>query len=102
LLDSTPFYGIEQGGKFVALAGTHITSPETGIGVVGWVITQPEHRGRGYATACTSAVTSEFYRMGLSLAALNVRQDNPPAIRAYEKIGFAINNALWEGEAKRK
>ncbi len=102
LLDSTPFYGIEQDGRFISIAGTHIVSPETGIGVVGWVFTNPEHRGKGYATLCTSAVSAEFFRMGLTTLALNVRQDNQPAIRAYQRIGFVINNPLWEGEAARK
>jgi ribosomal protein S18 acetylase RimI-like enzyme len=100
ILSSMPFYGIAEGDQLIAMAGTHIFSPETGIGVVGWVYTHPDYRGRGYAARCTSAVTSEFFREGLTLAALNVRQDNAPAIRAYTKLGFAINNTLWEGEAQ--
>lgn len=101
LLETMPFYGITEGDQWVAMAGSHILSPETGIGVVGWVYTHPDYRGRGYATRCTSAVTSEFFREGLTLVALNVRRDNAPAIRAYTKLGFVINNTLWEGEAQR-
>ncbi|HEX3051535.1 MAG TPA: GNAT family N-acetyltransferase [Aggregatilineaceae bacterium] len=33
---------------------------------------------------------------------LNVRQDNAPAIRVYEKLGFQVGGAFIEGPALRK
>jgi ribosomal protein S18 acetylase RimI-like enzyme len=94
------FYGVEEAGEIVALAGTHIAAPEVGIGAVGFVFTYPEWRGRGYAQACTAAVTRDLLAMGCSLVALNVRQDNGPAVRAYERLGYTIHNALREGTGR--
>lgn len=102
LLERDPFFGIELDGEFVAVAGTHIFSPEIGIAVVGWVFTHPDQRGKGFATACTGAVTADYFRRGVPSAALNVVQDNLPAVRAYHRLGYGINNALWEGGGVRR
>jgi RimJ/RimL family protein N-acetyltransferase len=81
------YYGIRVGGKLVAAAGTHVISPSARMGVVGNVLTHVDHRGRGYATAVTSAVTEELLR-GCDHVVLNVRSDNPPALAAYRRLGY--------------
>jgi ribosomal protein S18 acetylase RimI-like enzyme len=81
------YYGIRVGGKLVAAAGTHVISPAARLGVVGNVLTHTDHRGRGYATAVTSAVTEELLR-GCDHVVLNVRSDNPPALAAYRRLGY--------------
>ncbi len=83
------FYGVEENGQIMAVAGTHIISKVEKIGAVGYVFTHRAARGKGYATLCTGAVTEALFGLGIDLVALNVRQDNPPAIRAYENS--AIN-----------
>jgi ribosomal protein S18 acetylase RimI-like enzyme len=55
--------------------------------VVGNVLTHVEHRGRGYATAVTGAVTEELLRT-CEYVVLNVRSDNPPALQAYRRLGY--------------
>jgi ribosomal protein S18 acetylase RimI-like enzyme len=50
-------------------------------------MTLADYRGRGYATAVTSAVTAELLRF-CDQAVLNVRADNPPALQAYRKLGY--------------
>ncbi len=82
------YYGIRVGGRLVSAAGTHVVSPTARIGVVGNVLTHVEHRGRGYAAAVTSAVTEELLRT-CDEVVLNVRSDNPPALQAYRRIGYA-------------
>ena len=52
------------------------------------VLTQPEFRGRGYAEATTSAVTAQLLEF-CDHVVLNVRSDNPPALNAYRRLGFA-------------
>ncbi len=94
------FYGVEDGGRLLAVAGTHIIASAERIGAVGYVFTHPEARGKGYATACTGAVTRDLLDQGIDLVALNVRQDNPPAIRAYEKLGYVRHSALYEGAGR--
>ncbi|HEY3072413.1 MAG TPA: GNAT family N-acetyltransferase [Candidatus Limnocylindrales bacterium] len=82
------YYGIRVNGRLVSAAGTHVISPQARLGVVGNVLTSPEYRGRGYATATTAAVTAELLRT-CDHVVLNVRSDNPPALQAYRRLGYA-------------
>jgi RimJ/RimL family protein N-acetyltransferase len=82
------YYGIRIGGRLIAAAGTHVISPAARLGVVGNVFTHVDHRGRGYATAVTGAVTAELLRT-CDEVVLNVRTDNPPALQAYRRLGYA-------------
>jgi ribosomal protein S18 acetylase RimI-like enzyme len=81
------YFGMRAGGKLIAAAGTHVISRETRLAVVGNVLTQAEHRGRGYATAVTGAVTAELL-LACDQVVLNVRADNPPALQAYRRLGY--------------
>ncbi|MHB8629529.1 MAG: GNAT family N-acetyltransferase [Aggregatilineales bacterium] len=101
LFDSGLFYGIIEGDQIVSMAGTHIISPAERIGAVGYVFTHPDARGKGYARRCTNAVTHHLFERGLTLVALNVKQDNTAAIRAYERIGYVRHLPLWEGVGRR-
>jgi ribosomal protein S18 acetylase RimI-like enzyme len=82
------YYGIRVNGRLVAAAGTHVIGREARIGVVGNVLTQPEFRGRGYARATTGAVTAHLLEF-CDHVVLNVRSDNPPALSAYRRLGYA-------------
>ncbi len=82
------YYGIRVGGRLVAAAGTHVISPQARLAVVGNVLTHIDYRGRGYATAVTGAVTADLLRT-CDQVALNVRSDNPPALQAYRRLGYA-------------
>ncbi|MFL5756603.1 MAG: GNAT family N-acetyltransferase, partial [Chloroflexota bacterium] len=54
------YFGIRVNGRLVSAAGTHVISRNARLGVVGNVLTHVDHRGHGYATAVTSAVTAEL------------------------------------------
>lgn len=94
------YYGIRVGGRLVSAAGTHVISREARMAVVGNVLTHAAHRGRGYATAVTSAVTAELLRYCDDVV-LNVRADNPPAIQAYRKLGY-IEHCRFEERLIRR
>ena len=94
------YYGIRVNGKLVAAAGTHVISRNARLAVVGNVLTQPEHRGRGYAQAVTSAVTAELLRY-CDQVVLNVRSDNPPAVAAYLRLGYAEHCRFEERLVRR-
>jgi GNAT superfamily N-acetyltransferase len=81
------YYGIRAGGRLVSAAGTHVISRTARLAVVGNVLTHADHRGRGYATAVTSAVTADLLR-SCDQVVLNVRSDNPPALAAYRRLGY--------------
>jgi ribosomal protein S18 acetylase RimI-like enzyme len=87
-VDHGVFYGIMGGKSLVAAAGTHLVSRSYGVAAVGNVFVHPEHRKRGLGSAVTGAVVAELLRLGAHLVILNVAQDNGPAIRMYERMGF--------------
>jgi ribosomal protein S18 acetylase RimI-like enzyme len=94
------YYGIRVGRRLVAAAGTHVVGRDARIAVVGNVLTQPEYRGRGYAEATTSAVTAELLKF-CDHVVLNVRADNPPALNAYRRLGYAEHVRFDERLAHR-
>ena len=87
-LNDGVYYGIRVNGTLVAAAGTHVVSPTARLAVIGNVLTHVDYRGRGFATAVTGAVTAELLRT-CDQVVLNVRSDNPPALAAYRRLGFA-------------
>jgi len=95
------FYGVFEDGRLVAAAGTHLISPTYGVAAVGNVLTHPDCRGRGYATAATSAVVAELQGRGIRDIVLNVSQKNATAIRIYERLGFERYCSFFEGSAVR-
>ncbi len=82
------YYGIRVSGRLVAAAGTHVISQSARLAVVGNVLTHVDYRGRGFATAVTGAVTAELLRT-CDQVVLNVRSDNPSALQAYRRLGYA-------------
>ena len=88
-----PLYSLFINNELVSYAGSFLQLPQ--VWMIGGVYTNPDHRNKGYATQTTSAVTEEALR-NAEAAALFVRSDNFPAIKAYEKIGFRkIGEKLW-------
>ena len=81
------YYGIETSGQLLSAAGTHLVSPTFGVAAVGNIFTHPNHRRRGYGTACTSQVVEELLAQNLDVV-LNVNRENAEAIGVYKKLGF--------------
>ena len=101
LADGT-FFGVWEGGDLVAAGGTHLVEPSEGVAAVGNIYTRRDRRGRGLATRVTSAVTAALLRRGLPTVALNVNRRNAPAVRVYERLGFARYCPFKEGVAVRE
>jgi ribosomal protein S18 acetylase RimI-like enzyme len=93
------FYGVFQDGHLVSAAGTHMVSPTYGVAAIGNVVTHRDSQGRGLGTAVVGAVAEELLRLGIRDIVLNTREDNAPAIRLYEKLGFERYCAFYEGLA---
>jgi len=87
MLATGKYFGCLVDDRVLAVAGVHVCSDEYKVGVLGSIATHPDHRGRGLATALTSHLTAELVNEG-KLICLNVKADNVPAIRCYEKLGF--------------
>lgn len=100
-IDAGVYRGIFVEGRLVAVAGTHVVSRHEGVAVVGNVFTHRQHRGRGYATAATSAVTAALLEYCEDVV-LTVDPNNRPAVRAYEKLGYREACHLVEASATRR
>ena len=101
-IDRVIYYGAFADNQLVSVAGTHVVSPEMSIGVVGNVFTHPSHRGRGLATRTTARVTKALFDCGCSLVALTVDPTNAPAVRAYERLGYAAGAPVVEAHLERR
>ena len=95
------FYGVQQDGNLVSVAGVHLASLHTSIGAIGNVFTHPAYRGRGFAGRCVSAVVEALQADGISTIILNVEQSNLGAVRVYERLGFVKYCPFIEGSAER-
>ena len=80
------YLGVFEGERLVAMGGERMRL--AGFAEVSAVCTHPEFRGRGYASALVSAVGDGIVRRG-EVPFLHVYPGNEPAIRAYERLGFA-------------
>lgn len=66
-----------------------LTAEACGLVQVGGIFTPPELRGKGYATRLLSAFAHfHLNALGARRVVLQVGEDNTPARRAYEKVGF--------------
>ncbi|HEX9414028.1 MAG TPA: GNAT family N-acetyltransferase [Ktedonobacterales bacterium] len=97
-----PVYGVRPQGQLIAAAGTHAFARPYGIAAIGNILTHPEHRGNGYASAATSAVVAALVAEGCRTVVLNVAQANATAQRVYTRLGFHAHCAYLEGVATRR
>ena len=101
LVEHGIFYGIGDGGRLIAAAGTHVVAPAYSIAVLGNIFTHPEARGRGYARAVTAALVADLVARGCRDIVLTVAVDNSAAIHVYTRLGFQTHTRFWEGLAER-
>jgi RimJ/RimL family protein N-acetyltransferase len=78
------WFGIKVNEGVISIGMSRLTE---WAGLIGVVATQEEHRNRGYATSIVAGLLKEVFKKR-SLAMIYVLADNPPAIRAYQKVGF--------------
>jgi ribosomal protein S18 acetylase RimI-like enzyme len=100
-IDSGVYRGVVMDGRLVAVAGTHVVSARQRVAVVGNVFTHPGYRGRGLATAATSAVTEALFQY-CDHVVLTVDPKNLPAVSAYQKLGYSEVCQLVEASAARR
>ncbi len=100
-IDSGVYRGIVEEGRLVAIAGTHVVSRQEGVGVVGNVFTHPGYRGKGYATATTSAVTEALLEY-CDHVVLTVDPTNMAAVAAYARLGYREVCQMVEASAARR
>jgi GNAT superfamily N-acetyltransferase len=93
------FFGVYEEQELTAVAGTHLVSRDESAAAIGNVYVRRDRRDRGLGRNVTEAVINEL--RDLETIGLNVRVDNPSAIRVYESLGFAKHCDFREALATR-
>jgi GNAT superfamily N-acetyltransferase len=101
-IEQGAYFGAFDGGRLLAVAGTHLIAPNLGVAVVGNVFTHAEARGRGLAQAVTGAVTRDLLARGCALVTLTVDPDNAPAVSAYRRLGYDPGAPIVEARMRRR
>ena len=84
-LELGTYLGIRRAGRLVAMAGFRLRLP--GYAEVSAVCTDPEHLGRGYASALVAALVRQARARG-EVPFLHVRPENRRAVELYARLGF--------------
>ena len=103
MLETGTYVGIpDADGRLLSAGGVHVYSSRYRVAALGNIATLPEQRGRGLASLVTAGCCQRLLER-VDLIGLNVRADNAPAIRAYQKVGFEVvgNYDEWMMEGQR-
>lgn len=76
---------LREGGEAVAVALLGLRGTEAWIGGMG---VAPDHRGRGYGERVMREAIASARARGARRLSLEVLEQNAPAIRVYERLGF--------------
>jgi RimJ/RimL family protein N-acetyltransferase len=89
-------------GELVGVVGLHRMDHKNRHALFGIFIGDPRHRGKGLGTEATAMVVRyAFDTLNLNRVWLHVYEDNKPAIRAYEKVGFVREGVLRADSFRR-
>lgn len=85
------YHGVFQNGQLVAMTGQrlHVQS----FTEISAVCTNPDHLGKGYASALVQHQVNLILRQG-QIPFLHVRADNHRAIAVYERLGFRVQGPM--------
>jgi len=100
-MPSAVYVGRYEGGRLLAVAGTHAYSPRERVAVLGNVVTATDARNRGHASAVVTRLIEELRRRGCTTIALQVAGDNAPAIAAYRQLGFVFRDVVLQARCER-
>ena len=101
LLETNRYYGIRQLGKLISVGGVHVFSRKYRVTALGNIVTAPEYRNRGYATAVTAHICKSLQKE-IDHIGLNVKADNTGALKCYKKLGFEVVASYGEFEVELK
>lgn len=88
--------GIKVDEQLVSIGGATLDDWGSNIGTV---VTHEKHRNKGYATSIVSSLVEKILQRS-NLALIHVESGNPPAIRAYAKVGFIPYRRYFVAQAE--
>jgi len=74
---------------------------KSGATMVVSIATAPSERGKSMAQEVTASLVKRLFEMGSLLVGLGVWAHNAPAIRAYERVGFQLQEEFVSGPLLR-
>ena len=74
-------------------------NPSFNIAAIGNIVTDEKHRGAGLASQSVGFLLDELFSR-VDNVALNVLEDNLPAISCYRKFGFRTISRMIEARAR--
>ena len=90
-----PVVLLEEAGRVVGYCWGHVATGG-GAGVVGMVGVLPARQGEGLGRVVTGAGIDRLLDLGASPLEITVDSENPPAVRVYERLGFAVRwRSFW-------
>jgi len=85
------FFGFRENNELIAVAGERLKLP--GFTEISTVYTNPEYRGKGYASKLVTHIHNLNLKEG-NRSFLQVAKTNVAAIKLYEKLGFRIRTTF--------
>ena len=86
---------VAEDGRYIGNAYLREIDPDAGEAELHLFIGERAERSRGYGAAATRRLLAHaFESLGLRRVSLHVLASNAPAIRVYEKCGFAVERRL--------
>jgi predicted GNAT family acetyltransferase len=95
MLETHKYFGYFINDDLISVAGIHVYSPVYNVTVLGNIATNKNYRNKGYASKLINKLVSVLQNE-VEFIGLNVKKDNFPAIKIYEKIGFIQTNEYEE------
>ncbi|MBA4322453.1 MAG: GNAT family N-acetyltransferase [Odoribacter sp.] len=95
MIETGMYLGYFNEEILAGIAGIHVYSSQYRIAALGNIATHPAFRGRKIAYKLTSALCCDL-KNSVDIIGLNVKSDNLPAIKCYEKIGFETRSSYDE------
>ena len=84
------FYGLFEQNELRSCGGVVVSNLKLGSANLGNFLTSPNHRGRGLAGAVASTLIHDLEAKGLHTFVLATTEENVPARRTYERLGFHV------------
>ena len=101
MLGTGKYFCIRKNASLLAMAGVHLYSKEYSVAAIGNVVTAESERGKGYSSSVCASLCADLWN-DVKIIGLNVRADNAPAIKVYNKLGFIRHTNHMELTAVKK
>ena len=85
-----PFYGLFVEGELASAGGCVVMDETERAANIGNFLTTPRYRGKGLAKQVTKTLLNNLITSGIASFTLGTTEENVPAWRAYESVGFSL------------